>query len=221
MPIDDTPPSLRPEVDIFRDLFQLCTAPGYIHAIAYLCWRDNLILYSGEEFTKKDLEYQQSPDRLLRAELSTLIGLMVRMPVDFNRPPPPAMQDFIDRSDRLLSELHGALAGPLSLNLTAADSSPKTPSLKTVWNGAAMREPIFYCGESAYNFQYLDLTASKYQLDDPWFNANKNFTVQEMCLVAATLGDLHSQRLTGLVDELREVSSRQLDSSQRVYFLSG
>jgi hypothetical protein len=202
MPTDDTPPPL--EVDIFRDLFELCTSPGYVHAIAYLCWRDNLILYTGEELTKQDLEYQQSPGRLLRTELSTLIGLMVRMPVDFNRPAPPAMQDFIDRSDRLLAELHRALNGQLSLNLTAADFSPETSSSRTVWNGAAMREPIFYCAESAYNFQYLDMTASKYRLDDPWFKSNKSFTVQEMCLVAATLGDLHNQRMTGLVDELRE-----------------
>lgn len=204
MPADDKPPSPRPEADIFRDLSELCTSPGYVHAIAYLCWRDNLILFTGEELTKKDLEYQQSPERLLRTELSTLIGLMVRMPVDFTQPPPPAMQDFIDRSDRLLAELHRALSGQLSLNLTAADFSLETSSPRNVWNGAAMREPIFYCGESAYNFQYLDLTASKYGLDDPWFKANKSFTVQEMCLVATILGDLHNQRLTGLVDELRE-----------------
>jgi hypothetical protein len=204
MSTDDAPTQPRPEADIFRDLFELCTSPGYIHTTAYLCWRDNLILFTGEELTKKDLEYQQSPDRLLRTELSTLIGLMVRMPIDFNLPSPPAMQDFIERSDRLLDELHRALSGHLWQNLTAMDFSPETPSSRDVWNGAAMREPIFHSGESAYNFQYLDFTASKYRRDDHWFEANKGFTVQGMCMVAATLGDLHGQRLTGLIDELRK-----------------
>jgi hypothetical protein len=34
---------LRPEAEIFEDLRGLCTSSGYIHAIAYFSWRDNLI----------------------------------------------------------------------------------------------------------------------------------------------------------------------------------
>jgi hypothetical protein len=70
----------RPETEIFADLRSLCTSRGYIHAVAYFCWRDNLIRYGGPQVVAKDLQHQHSQDRLLRTEISTLIGLMVQWP---------------------------------------------------------------------------------------------------------------------------------------------
>jgi hypothetical protein len=66
---------LRPEAEIFEDLRGLCTSSGYIHAIAYFSWRDNLIRFSGRKVVAKDLEHQHSHDKLVRTEISTLIGL--------------------------------------------------------------------------------------------------------------------------------------------------
>jgi len=34
---------MRPEQEIFDELAKVCSSPGYIHAIAYLCFRDNMI----------------------------------------------------------------------------------------------------------------------------------------------------------------------------------
>ncbi len=64
----------RDEVLILDDLQKLSRSPGFIHAIAYFCWRDNLIRYSGEQVTEKDIEHQYSHDKLLRTEISTLVG---------------------------------------------------------------------------------------------------------------------------------------------------
>lgn len=47
----------RPEPEIFADLAALCVSPGFIHAIAYFCWRDNLILFSGKQVVEKDFDY--------------------------------------------------------------------------------------------------------------------------------------------------------------------
>ena len=44
----------RTEQEIFADLGVLCIQPGFIHALAYLCFRDNMILYS-EDVTVEHL----------------------------------------------------------------------------------------------------------------------------------------------------------------------
>jgi hypothetical protein len=44
--------TVRTEQEIFDELAQPCSSPGYAHAIAYFCSRDNLIRYSGEMKTE-------------------------------------------------------------------------------------------------------------------------------------------------------------------------
>lgn len=39
----------RTEREIFSELETLCADPGYIHAVAYFCFRDNLIKYTGQK----------------------------------------------------------------------------------------------------------------------------------------------------------------------------
>ncbi len=41
-----TPPG--DEADILAELQKVCTQPGYVHTLAYLCFRDNMLLYSDE-----------------------------------------------------------------------------------------------------------------------------------------------------------------------------
>lgn len=36
---------VRDESEIFSELEALCSSPGYVHAIVYLCFRDNTIKY--------------------------------------------------------------------------------------------------------------------------------------------------------------------------------
>ena len=60
----------REEKVIFAELEQLCCSPGYIHALAYLCFRDNTISF-GETLEAKDLSQQFSMTRLVRTEIST------------------------------------------------------------------------------------------------------------------------------------------------------
>ena len=36
----------RKECEVFKELEDLCHSPGYVHVIAYLCFRDNTIRYA-------------------------------------------------------------------------------------------------------------------------------------------------------------------------------
>jgi hypothetical protein len=67
-----------------------------------------------------------------------------------------------------------------------------------------MREPIFYGGESAYNFQYRDLARLKYRADDEWLETYKGFRIDEACQISEALGNLQSRRVMECSRPLRE-----------------
>jgi hypothetical protein len=67
----------RSEEEIFDELELLCGSPGYVHALAFLCFRDNMVGF-GDALTLEDIQEMFSPDRLIRTEISTLFGLLVR-----------------------------------------------------------------------------------------------------------------------------------------------
>ena len=97
-----TPATRRTEREIFHELAAVCTSQGYSHAIAYLCFRDNIVRYAGE-MTAEDMAHMSSMKRLSRTEISTLIGLMVKSPIDFTMPSPRVMQEYITRTDHRAS----------------------------------------------------------------------------------------------------------------------
>jgi len=190
----------RTEREVFDQLASLSTSQGYAHAIAYLCFRDNIVRYAGE-LTAKDMAHMSSMKRLSRTEISTLIGLMVKSPIDFAMPSPQAMQEYITRTDKLLAELHEVM----SLEAFQAQDWKKiveeggSPFQK----GQAYREPILYGGESAYLFQYLDLAGRKYAADDDWMEQCKGFTIGTAQSVVRAVGKVQSEKLQARIDAMR------------------
>lgn len=166
----------RSEAEILADLAALCSRPGFVHALAALCYRDNVILY-GDTVKEGDLKNLFAPEHLSRGELQTLQGLMVKAPIDWTLPAPADMQDYIDTSDRLLLELHHALSEAFSLKKAIASHEEGGPD--PFDRGEAMREPIFYASESAYDFQYLDLAGRKYAADADWLALHRGFTIEQ------------------------------------------
>lgn len=196
-----TEEQLRSEQQVFDDLADLCTSPGYVHAIAYFCWRDGLVSM-GDELTPSDLEGQYSLSRLIRSEISTLIGLLVREQIDYSLPTPDDMQRYVDRTQTLLEELHQALArcsfaGKDWGELAESQTSPFA-------NAAAMREPIFYGPESAYMFQYRDLAPRRFADDDEWLKANYGFRSSEAHDVLRAISDLQNRKFTDLLELLKQ-----------------
>jgi len=191
----------RTEQEVFDDLAELCCRPGYVHVVAYLCFRDNLIFYTGR-VKEADMQKMFSPSRLIRTEINTLLGLMIKAEIDWTLPEPKTAQQYMDTTEQLLEELHHCMSGEFWSGLTkeAVESG-----FNPLERGEALREPIFYSGESAYNFQYLDLAARKYAADAPWLQANRSFTIDHASRVAKVVDDIHANRF----DEIRERIRKQ------------
>lgn len=192
----------RSEKDILGELQTLCTKSGYVHALAAMCFRDNMLLYA-DRLTEADLQGRFDPNRLLRTELNTLIGLMLKAPIDWTLPSLEMLGEYVVASDRLLRELHDAMSGAFSLGGALA-ALERGEQVNPFDSGDAMREPIYYAAESAYSFQYVDLAAQRYAADADWLQANVGFTMAQACGVAEAADRLLVDRFPDFMMALRE-----------------
>lgn len=193
---------MREEHAIFQDISAICTSPGYVHALAYLCFRDGLVAYS-DEMSAEDMGHLFSMDRLIRTETSTLIGLMVQRKIDWSLPDAQTIQHYIDETERLLKELHGSMSLPTMTDMQDAMKSGKKAN--PFEKGSNLREPIFYSGESAYSFQFRDLSVPKYQADDPWLETQKGFTIQSARDVVHALIKLQNDKFSSTINGLPDL----------------
>jgi hypothetical protein len=167
---------------------QECRSSGYVHALANICFRDNIVRYSGQ-MRPKDMLPMFSPDHLIRTEISTLIGLMIQGEMDWTMPSPHVVQEQIDRTDALLKELHETFLPSLSGAIAEQAMAP-VKDLELLGRGEFLREVIFYGGESAYSFQYRDFAPPKYAADDAWLEANRGFSIFDARTIAQTIARL-------------------------------
>ena len=86
---------------------------------------------------------------------SAKVCTVASSPLDLVIPSRTHLQSLVDRTDVLMEELHDALGAPAARSLLAIAKDGK--GSEDIWNGEALREPIFYGSESAYSFQYRDL----------------------------------------------------------------
>lgn len=192
----------REEKVVFDELSALCKSPGYVHAIAYFCYRDNLVVYK-DKMTADDMTHLFSMKRLIRTEISTLLGLMIQVDIDYSLPSPETFQQYITQSENLLEEMHNAIAGGLFAGLGPKKTIDQDFNPFTL--GDALREPIFYSGESAYNFQYRDFSPRKYASDNEWLTSNKGFSIQEARDVAQAVLKLQNLKLMSTLKGMRKI----------------
>lgn len=168
-------PVPRLEAEILCDLQILCREPGFAHVVAHIIARDNFIFYR-EEMTPDDMSNMFGSDRLIRNEITTLIGYMVQGGPEAFSELPGDPQALLDRAEALLKELHRSLSW---LGLEELRESSLEAFDETRLRGESLREPIFYGGESAFSFQYQDLAAAKYHSDNSWLIEHKGFTIEQ------------------------------------------
>jgi len=190
----------RSEAEVFADLGILAQSPGYIHAVAQICYRDNLVTYMGD-MKASDLRKLSRRDRLIRNEITTVLGLLARSPVDATLPVQEVLQEYVARTDTLLQELHDAMGVPM-LGIVKAAMERRGDDTD-VWRGEAMREPIFYGGESAYQFQYRDLAVEKYREDDSWLILHKGFSIAEASTITEAMCTLLTEKITRLYSDMK------------------
>jgi hypothetical protein len=80
------------------------------------------------------------------------------------------------------------------------------PDFNLFTRGDVLREAIFYGGESAYSFQYRDISLRKYAADDEWLMSNKGFSIQEARDVVHAIGRLQEEKLMSTLQGLRRIS---------------
>jgi len=190
----------RNESEIFDDLANLCTSSGYAHAIAYFCFRDNTLRFNGKNVSIQDVLKQFSSNRLVRTEVSILIGLMYTKEIDLSIPEPHIIQGYIDKTESLLKEIHDSMMLPVMSDLFSKVSKEK--DFNPFKNGSALREAIFYGGESAYDFQYLELSIKKYSKDNDWFVNNKGYSINEACKVVSAITDFQINKINQIFQDL-------------------
>lgn len=199
--------SARSEQEILAELELLCTGPGYVHAVAAICFRDNMLIYT-ERVTEENMRDRFGPSRLIRTEISTLLGLMLKSPIDWTLPSPVVLGEYVAASGRLLQELHDAMSGAFSLT-KAVEALKRGELINPFASGDAMREPIFYAAESAYSFQYVDLAARRYAADAEWLQSNVGFTIEQACIVADAIDRTLIDRFPEFMESLRAQSPDQ------------
>jgi hypothetical protein len=198
------PPSPRSECEVFEDLERLCSASGYIHAIAYLVFRDSVVT-GGEEFAPEDFQKLYSKERLIRTEISTLVGLWLKGDRNAEIPTADLMQHFISQSDRLLAELHAAMLKPARAEFKAALEAHASGEAvgSPLGNPAAMKEAIFYSGESAFSSQYSEFARGRYADDRVWLEENRGIDIETAASMMEELIRQLSERIMPLFKEVR------------------
>jgi hypothetical protein len=194
----------RSEREIFLELESLCVSPGFIHAIAYICMRDNLIRYSGE-MTTEDMGRLYGRERLLRNEVNALIGLLVKNDIDYSLPVETVLAQYVARSQSLLEEIHQTMLIPMRDSISRGSAHVDSVKLGGVLtSGAMMREAIFYGGESAYAFHYRDFAPLRYGQDDAWIVAHMGFSIKDAAAVVRAVGLLLNEKSTDVFHVLDE-----------------
>ena len=192
--------SMRSEQQIFDDLAAVAAAPGFVYAIAAVYLRDNAVIYK-DEIEPEDMAPFFSTTRLIRNEVMTLIGLMMRVPIDFTMPTYEIVQNYIQRAEQLLEELHQKFDEPIGEFIQPNAVQPASNPFESA---KVLRESIFYAAESAYPFQYRDLAPRKYKSDAAWLLQDKGINLQVAAAVCRALVTLFSQRLIETGQKLAE-----------------
>lgn len=159
-----------------------------------------MIRYSGE-MKAEDMQHLFSKSRLIRTETSTLIGLMLKGPIDYTLPASQVLEKYIESTEALLEEIHHAMTASFWQDIDPAKIAEE--SFNPFTNGAVLREPIFYGGESAYSFQYRDFSPAKYANDDPWLIANKGFSIQDARNVVFAVSRLQDEKAINVFRAMR------------------
>jgi hypothetical protein len=193
----------RAEQDIFNSLADLCTAPGFAYALAWMSLRDNYVTFDGV-MNGEALAASYAPSRTIRTEFSTLLGLLIRQPINLSEPTSAEIQALFDRTGTLLKELHERLGRPMwdSIIETAKamqeDGAARPDSPFT--RADVLREPIFYGGESAYSFQYRDMALERYAADGDWLIANKGFCIADAHAVSGAISEIQGTKMVTSVN---------------------
>lgn len=116
---------------------------------------------------------------------------MVKAEVTWELPAQEKLQHYVDSSYRLLEGLHSALSSEFTRGMTP--EAIVSGNFNPFKSGKVLREPIFYSGESAYNFQYRMMAPGRYSADSDWLRQHCGFDMAQAAAVAGAVERLHTE----------------------------
>jgi len=185
----------RSEEEIFSELEILCTKSGYIHAIAYLQWEYNFVIFKNKDkITIEEFGKHDPFTKLIRNEILVLVGLLAKNKIDYTLPSQKTINDYIEETKKLLEELHHSIVGnpleSLDFNTINKDNIPNP-----FQEAKNLREPIFYGTESAFMFQYYEFAVEKYKHDNMWLMENRGFTLEDGRIIIEAIIEASNMRV--------------------------
>ena len=164
----------RKSSEIILDLERLCQEQGFIYTFSFIAFT---ALWSTVD-TMGEVDWTQRPNH---QELSFLLGLMVKNQLSLALP--ESEKHFYDQNNRahdLLEELQSAYS---------------TAGLD---KGLAMVEPIFYGGEGAVHFQFLEMAEERYENDREWIQNHVGTDLGSIIDFTKQLNQLSQDRLSSI-----------------------
>ncbi|ELL0333754.1 preprotein translocase subunit SecA [Serratia marcescens] len=177
------------ETEVFSELESLCTSHGFIHCLALLSCMNNIAFYE-DELSSEDMQHLYEKERLIRSEISTIAGLLLKSEISTDYP-----------GEEVMSELHKGVNTSLAVLHRAMFSAEKDDE----YGNTMIKESIFYAAESAYDFQYLDMAEEKYSLDDSWLSENMGFTCVDMVSVGRCIESIIERQVIEFIRQGRGV----------------
>ena len=184
---------------ITSDLDNLTAEPGFLHTFCLMVLE--FLWMSPDQIT--DINWYERPNN---REMSVLQGFLVKHPADSLNP--PSEETYYGQRERacsLLQELHWSFAfSPPSSGKDNHSTDPAWPAevsqAHDEWinNGDGLVEPILYSGEGAYDFQYLEMAAKRYSLDETWLEEHLGTSYESIIQITRRFKEMAGNRVRNL-----------------------
>ena len=187
----------RTQSDIFADLERLCQEPGFIYSLCLMVERS--LWMSTDDVV--DIDWNDRPNQ---GELSLLLGLLARHTTKLEDVlDEQGVLNQVERAMRLLDELHQQVAFPQPPNDPTLTDEERLSAIQKSYeewmnSGLGMVEPIFYGGEGAYDFQFLEMASKRYAADDQWIQHHTGSSLETFIEISKNIGQLTLKRLRSI-----------------------
>lgn len=188
----------REDSAIFAELEQLSHEPGFIYSFCLMVAR--FLWMSTDDIA--EINWTERPNQ---EELSLLLGLLVKRPIRLDViPSDEVVLEQAQRAIDLLEELHLFLSSPVpTSNGSVADDPDRLTELSQQYedwmsSGRGMVEPIFYGGQGAYGFQFLEMASKRYAADKQWIQEHIGASLKAFSEIAKSLELLTLERLRAI-----------------------
>lgn len=206
---------MRTEQEIFDELEGLAAQESFWEVVAFFCWKDTFIHFSGEKLDGEAFAQAFDRTRLSRTELSTLVGLACKNGFNDKKLSLDELKERAEHVWQLLDKLHHSFYPPLdfdalseSFDAKDGDDAPDFGEFmrKIIPSGDKnhfMREAIFYGGDGVFKHQYRDLAKRRYSLDEDWIEANKGFKMSQAVDVISAIEQIQLEKANQLVSSAK------------------